>query len=470
MKVLQNLVTDPHPRRQRLVLADVAVDGPVIALTYRHRADTYTHRIRFERWGAARPLASVVTADLGTSLGLVLAPHLFVLTDFTHVEVTTSRLTAEGCEFWGWYLQHGLGEFRYRGGLDPSRAVTVSADAPSAHDAVPTPRQSGPERITSAILLNGGGKDTAVAAEMCRRCGIDARWLTVTPTAARTALMDASPFPSAFEATLEFDEAVQVRARHRRGHVPYFALFVTLGAIAAAAGGHDAVIGGNERSADEGNLRFKGVDVNHQFSKSSAFERAFQQHVLDAQGIPVRAFSILRPFSEVRLSQLFTQLTDYLPVCMSCNRRARASRWCLDCPKCAFVSLAYGAFLEDAALETIFNERPHARAALRRHWVPLVEGTLKPWECVGTQDECRLALRLFLDARPDLQLRGSPGVTALRRLVADVDIAQSSAHVFGGRTGTGVMPALLERAVLDAADDMAPEAPRVVSTAAAGDE
>lgn len=456
VKVLRNWLMDPLPRSSHLVLEQVSVAGDVIDVAYSARGQVLRHRLHFTRWDAQRPLSDVMQPWLATTLGLVLAPHMFVLADFEAVAVRTAPLSVGQIEFWSWYLQHGLGEYRFRGGLDPRRPVRVLAETGVEAKATEHEAPIRPALPRRAILLNGGGKDTAVAAALAERMGIAGDWLTVTPTDARRALVAASGRPSAFDVTLELDDRLVSDARYRRGHVPYFALFVTLGVVAALAGDYDAVIAGNERSADEGNVSFRGFQVNHQFSKSTAFELAFQRHVLDAAGAPVRAFSIVRPFSDVRLAQLFTRLDAYLPVCMSCNRHARSSRWCLACPKCAFVCLAYGAFLDDAPLERVFGERPHERAALRRHWVELVQGTVKPWECVGTQEECRLALRLFLDRRPGLRLEGAPTDGTLRRLVADVDEESLARLVLSAAPSAGTMSPPLYDQVLSAANSLAP--------------
>ncbi len=451
LKVAQNLIADPLPRRGRLLLTDAVVDSDSLRVVYEARGRTYTHALRFSTWSAERSLTDVVDEHLATALGLVLAPHMFILTDFASVEVRTGCLTADQLAFWSWYLRGGLGEYRYRAGLDPTRSVEVIADEAPGISVPHVERRT----IARAVILNGGGKDTAVAAELAARSGIAADWLTVTPTAARRALVAASGRPSAFEAHIELDEAMVRDARYRRGHVPYFSLFVMAGVIAALGGGYDAVIAGNERSADEGNVRVRGMEVNHQFSKSSAFERGFQEHVLTAAGVPVEAFSILRPFSDVRLAQLFVELERYLAVCVSCNRRARASTWCLDCPKCAFVGLAFGAFVDDAALVRIFGGRPQDRAALRRQWLALVRGKVKPWECVGTQEECRLALRLLLDRRPEWRPAGRPTRSMLSGSVASLDLPSAGARVLEGQRGAGVMPPDLEARVLAAAESLA---------------
>ena len=68
----------------------------------------------------------------------------------------------------------------------------------------------------------------------------------------------------------------------------------------------DAVLS-NERSANAGNTEKDGRIVNHQWSKSLEFEKAFQQ--LTAPVIKdFRYFSLLRPLSELAIAKLFSRI------------------------------------------------------------------------------------------------------------------------------------------------------------------
>ena len=61
----------------------------------------------------------------------------------------------------------------------------------------------------------------------------------------------------------------------------------------------------NESSADEPTLHYNRVAINHQYSKSSAHEKAYQAHLARIFGDSLRYYSFLRPLSEVHIAEIF---------------------------------------------------------------------------------------------------------------------------------------------------------------------
>jgi hypothetical protein len=192
------------------------------------------------------------------------------------------------------------------------------------------------------------------------------------------------------------------------GHVPISACIAAVSMLVAYAAGAADVIVANERTADEGNLSWRGLDVNHQFSKSFPFERAFGEWC-DRQlsGGSPRYFSLLRPLSELRIAGAFACHPEYFGAFTSCNANFRLrptappERWCGRCPKCIFAWLVLAPYLGSEDVGRVFGgdflDGEHAGAMLER----LVGMTgHKPFECVGTAQECRAALsRLAGDGR-----------------------------------------------------------------------
>src|SRR5437773_796078 len=62
----------------------------------------------------------------------------------------------------------------------------------------------------------------------------------------------------------------------RNGHVPVTGIISAIAVMAAVVDGRDAVVMSNEWSASQGNMAVDGRVVNHQYSKSYAFEAAFR--------------------------------------------------------------------------------------------------------------------------------------------------------------------------------------------------
>lgn len=438
MKAARNLVTDPPPRNTTLHIRKVSSSGRSIELTYAASGRTYVNKVALEADLTTENIPESAREELLVALALAMSPHLFVLTDFQTVHVECGALSDGQLQFWSWYLRGGLGQFRYQQGLDPAREVQVT----TPRMRTPSPSFLAPpdER---ALILNGGGKDTAVAAELMRALGVPFEWLSVNPNRARRALIEASGTPVGHDVRFEIDRSLLRAARYDRRHVPYVAVYMTLGVIVAASRRMRYVVLGNERSADFGNVVVNGVEVNHQFSKTHEFESAFQTHVCDALGLDVHVFSILRPFYEVRLGRLFSALPRYFHSFVSCNQQGPESVWCGQCAKCAFIALALSPFLPEGMREEIFGTDPVGHASIRKHWLDLVREGVKPWECVGTKDESRLALALFLERYPTLDFAEAPRRSELAREVAGLDVGRLTSEYLDGFHGPHNVPAHL---------------------------
>ena len=136
-------------------------------------------------------------------------------------------------------------------------------------------------------------------------------------------------------------------AAFRYQGMPPLLLFYDLAAVLAARmAGAGAVAVGNERSADFGNLSYRGLEVNHQYTKSDGFERELVE-LLGALGAGVRFYSPLRPLYELQIAEAFAALPRYHSHFMSCNEGQLGGRrqWCGRCAKCAFLALILEPFL-----------------------------------------------------------------------------------------------------------------------------
>jgi tetratricopeptide (TPR) repeat protein len=186
----------------------------------------------------------------------------------------------------------------------------------------------------------------------------------------------------------------------------------------------------NERSANIGNLDMDGFEVNHQWSKSEAFEIAFS-NLLKTEMLPsLQYFSFLRPLSELSIAKVFADFGDYHDSFSSCNRAFKIenkleSRWCGDCDKCRFVFLILAPFFNKTALTDIFGTNLLEDKNQRSSFQELlgIQGQ-KPFECVGEIEESIAALTL-LTKHPEWQ--DSP---AVKTLTAQLDISSDKADSY----------------------------------------
>lgn len=289
----------------------------------------------------------------------------------------------------------GLGEFAFTNGLDalprpafPVRETDVLSSEPGSNKRV--------------LVPIGGGKDSAVALEIVRRAGRKLSLFSVGDAGpiARTAAVAGLPH-LVVRRKLDPILGDLNRAGALNGHVPITAIVSCVAILTASLHGFDAVAMANERSASMGNVSWGGIDVNHQFSKSIRAE-TLMRTALNEVGAGVDYFSVLRPASELAIAKAFTQLTAYHQAFSSCNTNFRldgsvpSARWCCNCPKCRFVFLVMAPFSEPAHMREIFGrDMLEDESQLAGFALLTATGGLKPFECVGEEEESRAAIGML---------------------------------------------------------------------------
>jgi hypothetical protein len=152
-----------------------------------------------------------------------------------------------------------------------------------------------------------------------------------------------------------------------------------------------------------------GRSINHQYSKSLAFEAGLRMMISGSIGPGLDFFSVLRPFTGLWIARRFAELTPYFGAFRSCNRAfhidrgLRLDQWCGRCDKCCFVDLILAPFLDRSTLAGIFHGRePLDDPELVDRFRALTGLSVdaKPWECVGDMTECQAAA-LLASGRPD---------------------------------------------------------------------
>jgi UDP-N-acetyl-alpha-D-muramoyl-L-alanyl-L-glutamate epimerase len=314
------------------------------------------------------------------------------------VDLAGTGLDAPAALFLHRLYLNGLGEFAHRNGLDLRGRFRFDGAA----GALAALRCDLPRR---SLVPVGGGKDSLVTVEALRRAGDDVTLFAVNPKGPITATIEASGLPS-LTVTRRLDPRLFAlnEAGAWNGHVPITAIVSLIALVTAALHGFDRVVMSNERSADAANLVADGVEVNHQWSKSWAFEQDLRSELARAVSPDLGWFSLLRPLSELAIARSFAAETRYDASFASCNRNFHlqrpgpARRWCRDCPKCRFVFLALAPFMARDRLLAIFGGDLLDDPAQAQGFAELagLEGH-KPFECVGETGEAAAALLVVAD-------------------------------------------------------------------------
>jgi hypothetical protein len=179
------------------------------------------------------------------------------------------------------------------------------------------------------------------------------------------------------------------------GHTPFSALLAFYSLLVSAISGHRNIALSNESSANEPTVA--GTDVNHQYSKSYAFESDFRDYVKQYISADFNYFSFLRPLNELRIAQLFAQQVKYYPVFKSCNAGSKEDIWCCNCPKCLFAYTILSPFIPVIEMVHIFGKNLFELPQMLKYLKELTGiDEVKPFECVGTIDEVNAALQMFI--------------------------------------------------------------------------
>src|SRR3989344_5466371 len=317
------------------------------------------------------------------------------------IVIKTKQLTKEQAEFWNTVYTKGLGEFFYKNKIDYRGLVNFPYEETSHVEPTSFPRKN---RSLAGI---GGGKDSVVVAELLKENDGDFSTFIIENRKHNEVAANVANLVGKNLITIKrqidpqffiFNEKPGVY----KGHIPISAVYAFIGILLADSYDYSYVIVGNELSASSGNTDYLGEVINHQWSKSLEFENSFREYTKKFITSDVTYFSILRPFFEIKIMELFSKYAQYFPIFSSCNRINKIvktstfrSHWCCECPKCAFVFLTLSAFISKEKVVQIFGENLLNKESLIKTYRELLGITgIKPFECVGTPNEVMVALYL----------------------------------------------------------------------------
>lgn len=330
--------------------------------------------------------------------------------------VEAGSLDEDQRQWWQTLLLEGMGEFFFINQIDFTgddfvTFVTESNQTAKYPDELvhSLPSVSTPQAPRSILIPLGGGKDSAVTLELLKRAyanehQVKLGTLLLNPTGAAQAIADASGLEQIhIHRTLDPKMLELNQAGYLNGHTPFSALVAFITVLSSYLYNYEVVPVSNERSSNEGNVRYLDHEINHQYSKTFTFEHDFQEYVSRYLLPPALRtgfyFSFLRPIYELQIAKIFAEFEEYHPHFRSCNRGQKTNSWCGDCPKCLFAYTILYPFLGRDKLVVIFGQDLWQKESLLTYAKELTGyGETKPFECVGTHEESLSAFYLCLEA------------------------------------------------------------------------
>jgi len=309
-------------------------------------------------------------------------------------------MDGDEASFWNMVWVGGLGEFLYINKISPARLAAFNAQDGQ------TLTGAGSFEGHGVLLGIGGGKDSIVAGEVLKAGGMDVEGFVMATGEQRgqaQAVSDIMAVPlHAVKRTLDRTLlTVQAQPGAYTGHVPISLIFGLVGVTLALAGQKRYVVVANEASASLPRITWQHGSVNHQWSKSLDFERAFQAFIT-ANIAPLTYFSAVRSLTSVAIAKAFSKFPQYFPVFTSDNSVFRidaskrpATLWSLESPKSLSSFILLAPWLDEAVLKQTFGRDFLNEESLETLFWELTgkEGE-PPLDCVGTVDELVLSLNL----------------------------------------------------------------------------
>lgn len=335
------------------------------------------------------------------SLLLMLGINYWCAFPTKNIKIEEFKLTKEQALFWDSLYLNGLGEFFYDMQMDFHNLIAFPYDESLV---LPEPSHfNPPER---ALLLNGAGKDSILSAEILKESGIAFDFFAFAPTPAHKRIAKIAGAKT-IRVSRRYDPLLDIVMSIFRVSTSYpsVSTFTFTATLLAELLGYNSIVFSNEKSADIGNFTYRGLEVNHQWCKSSVAEKMTNDYVQKFITPDIKTVSLLRKYSEVDIVRHFVQYPKYLHYVTSCNNYfwlpkplqvlRRKGYWCGRCPKCVFLFACFSAYLPKKEVVSIFG----ANLYMKKNLLPLfrrilgIEG-FKPLDCVGEPEEMVLAMHL----------------------------------------------------------------------------
>lgn len=319
--------------------------------------------------------------------------------------------------FFNKIYQDGLSQFAYENHLSPEDLPSFLADL-SFH-----PEKPLTDNHRGTLVLQSGGKDSLLVAELLKEQGTDFTALYISSTDVHPRILNNIPAKNLQIVRRTIDkEALKSAAKlgGKNGHVPVTYINIAIALVQAILNGDNEIVTSIGHEGAEPHTKISGKNgrelmVNHQWSKTAEAERLIQTYVTRFISSDLTIGSPIRQYSELKVAELFVNKCwqKYGHAFSSCNvanygQGADNSRlhWCGHCAKCANSYLLFAPFLDPAELDSIF---PDKKSLFTKHellgdfkGLLGIDDAMKPFECVGEVAELRAAYHHKRPGYPDL--------------------------------------------------------------------
>jgi len=364
--------------------------------------------------------------NLVFNLGLIEMLSYWKATCSPEIEIKAGLLNQEQIKWWKDLINRGMGQFFFENKINfkkpnfikikPILANSAMAELASMKERLKNKLKN---KLQNKVLVPvGGGKDSTVTLELLKATNKKIQCFSLNPTEAAKRIMKIAGCDNPIVVQRKIDKRLLElnRKGFLNGHTPFSAYLAFSSVLVAVLFDFKYIAFSNERSSNEGNVKYLERVINHQYSKSFDFEKKFRKYCQNYLTPEVQYFSFLRPLYEIQIAKIFSKYPQYFNAFLSCNEAHRTysgtkkpiRKWCGKCPKCLFVFSSLYPFIGEKAIEifgkNLFEDRKLLPLMLRLIAASPRETSLdssrrgkekfKPFECVGTKKESFIAFYL----------------------------------------------------------------------------
>lgn len=331
------------------------------------------------------------------SIGMVELSSYWKITCSPLVEIHAAKLDEQQIAWWKKQYYLGLQEFFYTNGIQVDQADFMHIKTLGNSFA----KTRGSRKLSGCLIPIGGGKDSAVTTELCKKLNMKQCAYIINSRKATQDSVDIGGFSAQdvikVKRTLDANMLECNKKGFLNGHTPFSALVAFSSTLFAYMNDLQYVVLSNEDSANESTVA--GTQINHQYSKSFQFEQDFHEYEQNYIDSGVYYFSLLRGWSEFQIAKHFAKYPQYHQIFRSCNVGSKKDIWCGSCPKCLFVYFILSPFLSDDEMISIFHKDLLNDEALISTMEQLIGyQSEKPFECVGSRAEVNTAICMKIAA------------------------------------------------------------------------
>ena len=340
-----------------------------------------------------------VLDNLVFNLGLIEMLSYWKATCSKEIEIRAGNLNKEQLRWWKNLILKGMGQYFFENKIDFREKSFIKIKSDNKKYAIAENLSSVKDKVLIPI---GGGKDSIVTYEILKKTKKNLIFFSLNPNETIKKIIKISGQKNSIFVKRKFDQKLlELNKRgFLNGHTPFTAYLSFLAVLVATLFGIKYIAFSNERSSEEGNLEYLGEIINHQYSKTFEFEKNFRKYLKKYLIKNVEYFSFLRPLYEIQIVKLFSNYHRYFDSFLSCNKAYKIKKplkkWCGKCPKCLFVFASLYPFVGKKVIEIFGKNLFEDKKLLPLMHQLIGERKFKPFECVGTKKESKIAFYLSL--------------------------------------------------------------------------